>query len=232
MKTAISFLALIAASVFAACSPRSETPRAPADATATVSTGVGTNPTGAHVARSEIGPALTVNVSPDFRFVDSQRFVLFENSNAEQHVFVDQAKDGSVRRLIWIQFESYLPAVSETYDYSSSQRQIAIGGVSFFADSAPRVEAGNRPGSDAAHLAALLGRHGLRLPQERLWQRLVHVSGDARSEVMVIYLEDLAPLGAAATDLSDGGSHASRWPAMADALLERARSAVSVARRE
>jgi hypothetical protein len=182
-------------------------------------------------ARSEIGPPLVVRVSPAFRFVDRQRFVLFENSDAEQHVFVDAAEDGSVRRLVWIQFEAYLPDVSGRYDYSSSQGRIEIDGFKFFTDSAPRVEAPNRPGSDGEYLARLLDRHGLRLPQQRLWQRLVHLGEADRSELMVIYLEDLAPHGLDAGDLVNGPA-ADRWPAIADGLLERARQAVHLRRRE
>jgi len=180
--------------------------------------------------RSSIGPPLVVTVSPQFRFVDRQRFVLFENSDAEQHVFVESADDGSIRRLVWIQFEAYLPGVAGRYDYLSSQRTIEIDGFKFFADSAPRVEAPSRSGSDGAYLARLLDRHGLRLPQQRLWQRLVHVGEGDRSEVMVIYLEDLTPHGVSASDLV-GGPATDRWPAMAHKLLERARAAVRFTRR-
>jgi hypothetical protein len=181
--------------------------------------------------RSDIGPPLVVSVSSELRFVDRQRFVLLENSDAEQHVFVDSTDEGSVRRLAWIQFEAYLPGAAGRYDYSSSQRRIEIDGFEFYADSAPRIEAPSRPGSDAAHLARLLHRHGLRLPQQRLWQRLVHVGEENRSEVMVIYLEDLAPHGISASDLVSGPG-TSRWPAMAEELLRRARGAVRFTRRD
>lgn len=180
---------------------------------------------------SDIGPLLVVSVSPKFRFVDRQRFVLFENSDAEQHVFVEVGDDGSVSRLVWIQFEAYLPHIAERYNYSSSQRRIEIDGFKFFADSAPRVETPSRSGSDGEYLARLLDRHGLRLPRQRLWQRLVHVGEGDRSELMVIYLENLAPHGVNAGDLV-GGPAADRWPMMADGLLERARQAVRFRRRE
>jgi hypothetical protein len=69
------------------------------------------------------------------------------------------------------------------------------------------------------------------MPQQRLWQRLVHVGEAGRSEVMVIYLEDLAPQGVTASDLLDGPAK-DRWPAMADELLRRAQAAVRFKRRD
>ena len=186
---------------------------------------------GVHEVHSVVGPAVVVGVSSGLRFVDRQRFVLFEVADAEQHVFVDAAPDGTVRRLVWVQFEAFLPGVDERYDYSASHRRVTLGGFPFFADSAPRTEAAPRPGSDGEHLARLLERHGLRLPRQRLWQRLVYLGDDARNEVMVIYLEDLAPHGFTAADLAEGPG-AGRWPALADGLLERARALLSVKRRD
>ena len=55
-----------------------------------------------------------------------------------------------------------------------------------------------------------------------MFQRLVHLVDEAkRNELMIIYVEDLSDTGLTAADLGEGGSARSRWPDLAQALLDR-----------
>lgn len=42
-----------------------------------------------------------------------------------------------------------------------------------------------------------------------------------RKELMVIYIEDLAPQGMTPTELQDGGTRANEWPQVESATLEK-----------
>lgn len=55
-----------------------------------------------------------------------------------------------------------------------------------------------------------------------LSQRLVHLIDDKkRDELMIIYLESLAPMKLTAADLARTGKAASQWEGIAEKLLQR-----------
>ncbi len=146
-------------------------------------------------------------------------------ANAEQHFFVDADKDGRIKRMYWIQFEGYLPSNTHTYDYKSP-KAVNIGGLDFFADAYARnIKASpGRPDSDGSRARAFLASKRYRLgSDEVLSQRLVHlVDQTKRSELMIIYLEDLSAMNLTAADVGPGGRAAGQWEAISKGLLERA----------
>ena len=201
------------------------------------------------VTRTVRGLTLTSNESPrvrikfgkGFKYAGGQSFVLYDVANAEQHFFVDADSQGRIRRLYWVQFEGYLPSNSHKYNYKS-KNVVNIGGLDFFADSqarqipAPDPALASRPAnkiSDGDHARAFLASKGFTLASnEALWQRLVHMTDATnRSELMIIYLEDLSGTGLKAADLSEGGSAAGRWESVSKELLERARRGMTISRR-
>lgn len=203
----------------------------------------------APVSRKVRGLTLTSNATPrvritfgkGFKYVGGQSFVLYDVANAEQHFFVDADAQGRVRRLYWVQFEGYLPSNAHKYDYKSPS-VVPIGGLNFFADSQARQipeadpSIASRPAnkiSDGDHARAFLAAKGYRLASnEALWQRLVHMTDASnRSELMIIYLEDLSGTGLTVADLSEGGKAVGRWEALSKELLGRARQGMTISRR-
>lgn len=200
------------------------------------------------VARKVKGSTLTSDATPRvemkfdkaFKYVGGQSFVLYDVANAEQHFFVDADAQGRVRRLYWVQFEGYLPGNTHKYNYKSP-RTVNVGGLDFFADSqarqipAPDPAAQKPPNkiSDGDYARSFLASKGYRLASsEALWQRLVHMTDASnRSELMVIYLEDLSGTGLTAADLNEGGKAAARWEAVSKELLERAQKGMTITRR-
>jgi hypothetical protein len=70
------------------------------------------------------------------------------------------------------------------------------------------------------------------MPEAMMYVRLVHLlDKENRKELMIIYGEDLSPTGFTPADLSESGKAHERWPAIADALLERAQRRVTIATR-
>jgi hypothetical protein len=190
---------------------------------------------------SDEAPPVRIEFGPEFKYAGAQSFVLYDVANAEQHFFVDADARGAVRRLYWVQFEGYLPTNQHKYNYKS-KNVVNVGGLDFFADSqarqipAPPADAAPRPAnkiSDGDHARAFLAAKGYRLASnEALWQRLVHMTDASnRSELMIIYLEDLSGMGLTAADLNEGGKAAARWESVSKDLLERARKGMTITRR-
>lgn len=170
-------------------------------------------------------PAVRLKFDKEFKYAGNQSFVLYDVANAEQHFFVDADKNGRIRRLYWIQFEGYLPNNTHTYDYKST-KIVNLGGLEFIADAYARnaKASPSRPNSDGSRARAFLESKGYRMgSDETLSQRLVYLVDEAkRNELMIIYLEDLSPLGFTATDLAPGGKAAGQWERVAKDLLKRA----------
>lgn len=177
------------------------------------------------VLSSASTPVVKLEFDKAFKYVGGQTFVLYEVANAEQHFFVDADDRGVVRRLYWIQFEGYLPTNTHSYDYKS-KKVVNIGGLDFVADAYARSLKGNigRADSDGNRACSYLTGKGYRLDNaEVLSQRLVHlVDAAKRNELMIIYIENLEPLGLTAADLGEGGSAYARWPEISQGLLDRA----------
>lgn len=178
--------------------------------------------TGNSVA-SDRPPAVRLEFDKGFKYAGGQRFTLYEVADAEQHFFFDADEKGNIRRGYWIQFEGYLPSNDHTYNYKSPKTAV-IGGKTFILDAGPRKpNTGTpRPGSDGARTSELIAKKGLHLPDNAALVRLVLLSADKRNELMVIYVEDLAPHGVTADDLAPAGKSADRWPTIADLLLKNA----------
>ena len=177
------------------------------------------------VLTSKDTPAVRLEFDKAFKYVGAQSFVLYGVANAEQHFFVDADKDGRMKRFFWVQFESYLPTNTNSYNYKSP-KIVNAGGFDFFADVYPRSLKGDlgRPDSDGNRARAFLSAKGLKMiGTEFISQRLVHMVDQAkRNELMIIYIEDLSESGLTAADLIEGGSARARWPEISQGLLDRA----------
>src|SRR5262245_57162170 len=74
---------------------------------------------------SDQAPKIVVTASPDFRYVGMVPFRLAE-SEGERYVFVDAGDDKTLRRLLIVQLEHFLPSSSEVFRYDlTSGREVA-----------------------------------------------------------------------------------------------------------
>lgn len=177
-------------------------------------------------------PKVQLKFDAAFKYIGTTDFILYNVARAEQHFFVDADQHKRIRRLYWIQFEGYLPDNTHSYNYRSPKK-VNLGGLEFFADSyARQIGTGGRPDSDGAKAQAFLASQGYQLASDQvLMQRLVHLVDEAkRSELMMIYMEDLSPLKLAAADLAPNGKAAAQWEEIAKGLLERATKGVTLIR--
>lgn len=152
-------------------------------------------------------PALTIGVPAKAVYVGALRFPLYGVADCELHVFVEATPDRRVRRLYWVQFESYLPKwPALSYDYGKvGDRQLRVGGHPTWVNIRfGRSTEKPRSGSDTEQVRGLLDRAGYVLPPDMMHVRLVRMlddpqgTGKGRSELMLIYSEDSALIGKAA----------------------------------
>jgi hypothetical protein len=179
---------------------------------------------------SERDPAVRIELPKDAQYVGADRWVLYGIADCELHAWVEANAAKSVRRLYWVQFESYVPSRPNLHHTYDSPKHATIGGMDFYVDSWVRAkDAKTEAGSDREHIEALIGAKGYRMPEGMMDVRLVHLlDKEKRKELMIIYGEDLASTGFSAAELSEGGKARDRWAGIADGLLERAQGTVRV----
>jgi hypothetical protein len=185
------------------------------------------------VLTSTEAPTVKLKFDKNFKYVDSQSFILYDVARAEQHFFVDANEKGQIARMYWIQFEGYLPTNTHTYRYKAT-KTVKIGGLEFIADAWARniKDSPGRPDSDGSRAREFLEKKGFRLASDDvLSQRLVHlVDEKKRDELMIIYMEDLSAMKRTAKDLAKDGRAAGEWDEIAKALLDRAVKGMEISR--
>jgi hypothetical protein len=139
-------------------------------------------------------PPIRIRFDRGLRYVGSQKFVLYERAQAEQHFFVDADARRRIRRMYMLQFESYLPGIDATYNYEVAET-VRLGGVDYVvnAESVPNVAAAlaQQPQSDSARAVEFLKRKGYSVGESVRFQRFVRLVDESkRSEFIMLYVED------------------------------------------
>lgn len=183
------------------------------------------------VIKSKDTPNVELEFGKDFTYVGGHKFVLYDVANAEQHFYVDADKNGRIKRMYWVQFEGFLPTNDRTYNYKGT-KSVNIGGLDFIADAYARNIKTNpgRPDGDGVRGREFLASKGFRFGSEEiLSQRLLHFIGEKkRDELMIIYVEDMAPLGLTSADVDKGGKAEAKWNEISEALLARAQKDLKI----
>ena len=183
--------------------------------------------------------SITVRLPSAAVYLGSERFELYGVADAEVHIFAEPGADIRMRRLWWVQFESYLPGNDHRYNYADGNRKIDLGGTATWMIAGPRSTTGHmRPGLDREHVFGILKRAGIAIPAEVMNVRLVQLLDDpqgtgkgARRELMVIYSEDLSLTGKTLAGLTSDGQPNPAWAAIEPGLIQRARESVSIERK-
>lgn len=175
------------------------------------------------ILRSDHLPAIDIQIDPEFKYVGSTSFILYEIARVEQHHFVVADTERRVQRQLWFQFEGYLENNTRTYSYSGMDR-LSLNGFDFLQDAHPmNIEKSYeaRPTSDFAHVVDFLTEKGYQVAGDILFHRMVWLDADLRNELMIIYSEVLDATGYRLSDVAEGGTAASEWTALSQALQER-----------
>jgi hypothetical protein len=138
-------------------------------------------------------PPVRISVDSSFTYLGGPHFQLHGIAQAEQHLFVIVNQQQVIQRLVWVQFEGFLPDNQRSYHYPVTQT-LELGGAQFIYDVSTvdiEHEVARRPHSDLAAAQAFLQQsHGYYLVGEVQAQRFVHLIGtDKRNELMIMYGE-------------------------------------------
>ncbi|MDX6446987.1 MAG: hypothetical protein QOH71_4061 [Blastocatellia bacterium] len=149
-------------------------------------------------------PSIRIRFDKRFKYVGSQRFILYGRAQVEQHFFVDADKQGRIKGMYMLQFEGYLPNVNATYDYAAT-KTVHLAGQTYLAnaESIPSVSAALKqdPQSDVARAASFLKSKGYRTGESIRFQRFVRLVDEAkRNEFILLYVEDASAGPAAGND--------------------------------
>jgi hypothetical protein len=180
--------------------------------------------------RSEKLPAIDIQINPDFRYVGSTSFILYDIAHVEQHHFVVADVERRVLRQLWFQFEGYLENNNRTYNYRGMDR-LNLNGFNFLHDAYPmNVEEAYeaRSTSDFAHVVDFLKEKGYLLTGDIIYHRMVWLEADLRNELMIIYSEVMDTTRYRLSDIAEGSPAAAEWSALSQALQERSLSSFKI----
>lgn len=177
-------------------------------------------------------PPLRIRVPASAVYAGAHRWVLYDVADCEVHVFIEADAHRQVQRLYWIQLEAYLASKPELrYNYDRDQVTTINGFEVRHRERFGPSDEPPRAGSDLEQVLKLVAAAGYRLPRETVNSRLVYLPDDTRrSEVMVIYIEDMASTGKTSADFMADGAITAAWPPVAATVLERARARISFER--
>jgi hypothetical protein len=149
-------------------------------------------------------PSIRVRFDKRFKYVGSQKFILYDRAQVEQYFFVDADKQRRIKRMYMVQFEGYLPNVNATYDYPLT-KTINLGGQTYIvnAESIPSVSAAlkQNPQSDVARAASFLESKTYRVSESIIFQRFVRLVDESkRHEIILLYVEDTSTGSSAETE--------------------------------
>ena len=175
------------------------------------------------ILRCEKLPTISIQIDPAFRYAGSTSFILYEIARAEQHHFVVADAGRRVERLLWFQFEGYLENNDRRYRYPPMET-LSLNGFTFLHDADVLnidEDYRERPASDSAQVVDFLRDKGYTFGGDTMFHRLVWLDTDLRSELMIIYSEDMNSAGFRLSDFAEGGPAAAEWPRISQALQER-----------
>jgi hypothetical protein len=139
-------------------------------------------------------PSIRVRFDKSFKYVGSQKFILYGRAQVEQHFFVDAGSQQRIKRMYMVQFEGYLPNINATYDYPAT-KTVKLEGQTYIVDveSIPNVPAALKqsPESDVTRAASFLESKGYRISESIIFQRFVRLVDEAkRNEFILLYVEN------------------------------------------
>jgi hypothetical protein len=179
---------------------------------------------------SDHDPKVLIRLPDSVQYVGADRWVLYGIADCELHAFVDVDRQKNVQRLYWVQFEQYIPTRPELHHKYDSPQHATIGGLDFVVDTWVRAnDEKTEAGSDREHIDALIRAKGYEIPADMLYVRLVHLlDAEKRKELMIIYGENLAPIGMRAGDLKPGGKGYGQLPTLERSRVERAKTRIAL----
>jgi len=183
-----------------------------------------------NVLISDSLPAIKIQISKDFRFLGSFPFRIGNIAAGDRFIFAEE-HDGTIRRMLIAQFESFLPESTEIYRYSFDDA-ISLSGFRFrqntFAFSFKK-DVKENPRSESAATLDFLRQKNLNLTDEWMSSRFLTLGDESRrSEMILFYMEPVASTGHHLTEFYKEDSPTELWKRISKELEQRSRASFEI----
>lgn len=178
-------------------------------------------------------PSITIEVDSSLQFISEMKFTRMEVCAIQLFLFAEV--DGkNIKRLLTLQFETYLPGNSYSFEYPRLTTDVQIGNKNYLTDGgilkldAVLKKTGE---GDIAYWVEWLKRDGYDYQQwkELAYSRFVRVlDKSARTEFLIVYFENLQQHGFHADDLLKDGQHKDKLPQLKQVVHQNALDAITV----
>ena len=183
-----------------------------------------------NILHSEGLPAARFQIDSKFTYVGNTSFTLYNAANVEQHHFVIANAMQRVERHLWFQFEGYFDTNEYKYRYSVPD-SLTMGGLTFLHDADVMNiddDYAERPTSDSAHVIDFMKQTGYTMEGDVIFNRFVWLAPNLRNELMIIYSEDLHPIGYNIPDLTNSVNTLDKRVQLFKVIHERALSSFRI----
>lgn len=199
------------------------------------------------VFESTGAPEIAVRFPQSFVYLGRSEFVLSGAASVDRHHLVEPGEGAQPRAMAILHLESFLPQVEGSFkfrlpdpseragpDYRFSAELLWLGEHEYmhntwFFDAIADIR--DHPQAELAHTVKLLAEHGYQLPGQLMMSRYVRSVGpDARSELILFYLEPLEASGFSIEDFSHGGEGAAAVNPLSDQLTKTSGEVFTVIR--
>lgn len=182
---------------------------------------------------SEHNPALAIRIDPTLAYLGRHAIRIRDVAAGERIVFADYSA-GSVKRMLILQYEGFLPGIDEQYRYNLSNSPVVAGypfrSNAFAFDLA--VSRRENPGGESVDTARFLEAKGLTFPNIwMMWRSLTVTDAARRNELIIFYVEAPENKQLTIADIYDPATDRSTefWRGFTPGLERRANAAFQLA---
>ena len=213
-------LAVLGVAVFTSACAKEGSESGPAEQAYYSQIGVENN-----VVTSAHSPALKIKIDPAFDYLGRHDIRIRDVAAGERLVFADIDGDDAARMII-LQFEGFNDGVEGAYRYDLSNSPDVAGYKWRSNPYAFNIKESikNNPGAEPDSTAQFLTRKSVAYPDDwMMWRSLTITTDDAKNELIIFYVEDLASTGKRLDDIYDAdGENTDYWRSLMPDLERRA----------
>ncbi|MBT4096008.1 MAG: hypothetical protein HOM68_14610 [Gemmatimonadetes bacterium] len=175
-------------------------------------------------------PQVRIEVADSLHFIGRFQFDISNLADVDSFYFADATAGPYTRRLAF-HFETQRPGRDFTYRFPA-EPLVRLGEFDYYHDAffgpQARLVAEN-PKADFSKVENFLQSQTLELWEDAMWHRFMRTLDESRrSELLILYHEDLRNVETPSADLSAEGAKADQWPKIAKELRLRALSSFRV----
>ena len=185
-----------------------------------------------NILTSSALPRLHIQVDSSLAYIGNLKSIIYDTAHIDNYYFVERDDEGFITRLLYLQFEGYLPDVDKDYEYPNMTR-CQLGNEDFLYDGGVRrfhqsLIDQRGADSDIAQTVDFLAQHGACFAEGDTYAhlRFVQVVSDTkRDKALVLYLERVNNVS---DDLAEKSRASDEWSQYCQSLYQQAITLFSI----